>query len=139
VPSNAARPGRRRLLRLVGVGVVGLAVGIGATLAVHGLGGRSGRAASVQRLDLPAAGAARPAPAGGKVGPLRAGTARAAVRRFIQAGAGGDLAAAYGLLDRAGRRRYRRWPASSGPRPTGPRSPPSGSGPRAAPATARPR
>jgi hypothetical protein len=106
VPSNAARPGRRRLLRLVGVGVVGLAVGIGATLAVHGLGGRSGRAASVQRLDLPAAGAARPAPAGGRVGPVRAGTARAAVRRFLQAGAGGDLAAAHGLLDRAGRRRY---------------------------------
>jgi hypothetical protein len=110
VPSNAARPGRRRLLRLVGVGVVGIAVGVGATLAVHGPGGRSGRAASVQRLDLPAAasGPARSGPAGGAeaVAPVRAGTARAAVRRFLQAGAGGDLAAAYGLLDRAGRKRY---------------------------------
>ena len=95
MPSNAARPGRRRLLRLVGVGVVGLAVGVGAILAVHGLGDRSGRAGSVQRLDLPApAGAARPAPAGGKVGPVRAGTARSAVRRFLQAGAGGRHAAA---------------------------------------------
>jgi hypothetical protein len=109
VPSNAARPGRRRLLRLVGVGVVGIAVGVGATLAVHGLGGGSGRAASVRRLDLPAAAGAGPANrsmAGGAAGPVPAGTARAAVRRFLQAGAGGDLAAAYGLLDWAGRRRY---------------------------------
>jgi hypothetical protein len=110
VPSSAARPGRRRLLRVVGVGVVGVAVGVGATLAVHGLGGGSDHAASVRRLDLPAAaaGAAAPAPAGGTgaAGPVRAGTARAAVRRFLQAGADGDPAAAYGLLDPAGLRRY---------------------------------
>jgi hypothetical protein len=106
VPSNAARPGRRRLLRLVGVGVAGIAVGVGATLAVHGLGGGAGRAASVQRLDLPAAAGAGPANLAVAAGPVRAGTARAAVRRFLQAGAGGDLAAAYGLLDRAGRKRY---------------------------------
>jgi len=110
VPSSAARPGRRRLLRVVGVGVVGVAVGVGATLAVHGLGGGSDHAASVRRLDLPAAaaGAAAPAPAGGTgaAGPVRAGTARAAVRRFLRAGAAGDHAVAYGLLDRAGRRRY---------------------------------
>jgi hypothetical protein len=121
VPSSAARPGRRRLLRVLGVGVVGVAVGVGATLAVHGLGGGSDRAASVRRLDLPAAaaGAAAPASAGGPTttekrvpgpwtgaaGPVRAGTARAAVRRFLQAGAD-DLAAAYGLLDPAGLRRY---------------------------------
>jgi len=110
VPSSAARPGRRRLLRVVGVGVVGVAVGVGATLAVHGLGGGSDHAASVRRLDLPAAaaGAAAPAPAGGTgaAGPVRAGTARAAVRRFLRAGAAGNHAVAYGLLDRAGRRRY---------------------------------
>ena len=57
MPLPAARPDRRRLLRVVGVGVVGIAVGVGATLAAHGLGGRAERAASVQRLDLPAAGA----------------------------------------------------------------------------------
>jgi len=38
--------------------------------------------------------------------PVRAGTARAAVRRFLQASADGDLAVAYGLLDRAGVKRY---------------------------------
>ena len=35
-----------------------------------------------------------------------AGTARAAVQRFLQAGADGDFAVAYGLLDQAGRKRY---------------------------------
>jgi hypothetical protein len=107
VPSTAARPDRRRLLRVAGVGLVGIAVGVGATLAVHGLGGRTERAASVQRLDLPAAAApAAPAgPAGGQA-PVRAGSARAAVQRFLEAGAGGDFEVAYGLLDQAGRRRY---------------------------------
>jgi hypothetical protein len=108
VPVAAARP-RRRLLRLAGAGVAGIAVGVGVTLAAAGLGGGADRAASVQRLDLPA-GVAAPAPAargGGDAGaPVRAGSARAAVRRFLQAGADGDLAVAYGLLDRAGRRRY---------------------------------
>jgi hypothetical protein len=80
-------------------------------VAVDGLGGRrADRPASVQRLALPAA-----APAGGtatgagrdaEVAPVRAGTARAAVRRFLQAGADGDPAVAYGLLDRAGVERY---------------------------------
>jgi hypothetical protein len=97
VPLHAARPARR-LLRLAGIGVLGIAVGVGATLAAHRAGGRPALAASVQRLDLPAAAS--------KAAPVRAGTARAAVRRFLQAGAGGDLAVAYGLLDRAGLRRY---------------------------------
>ena len=109
MPVYSARPDPRRLLRLAGIGVLGIAVGVGATLAVHGAGGRPERAASVQRLDLPAgaakAGAAGPARAGA-VAPVRAGTARAAVRRFLQAGAAGDLDVAYGLLDRAGRTRY---------------------------------
>jgi hypothetical protein len=116
VPSNAARPHRRRLLRVAGVGLAGLALGAGATLAVHGLGGRPRPAASVQRLDLPGAtpgaagvGPAGAAAAGGKAAAPAAGaagTARAAVRRFLQAGAAGDLEVAYGLLDEAGRRRY---------------------------------
>jgi hypothetical protein len=110
VPLTAARPGRRRLLRLAGAGVVGIAVGVGATLALHGLGDTD-RAASVRRLDLPAA-AAPAAPAGTPAGraaavaPVRAGSARAAVGRYLRAGAAGDLEAAYGLLDRAGQRRY---------------------------------
>ena len=107
MPVIAARPDRRRLLRLVGVGVVGIAVGVGATLALHGPGG-GGRGASVQRLDLPAAAApaaSRPG-AGAPAAAVRAGSARAAVRRFLQAGAAGDLDVAYGLLDRAGHTRY---------------------------------
>ena len=109
MPLFAARPDRRRLLRLAGAGVLGLAVGVGATLAVHGLGGRPERAASVQRLALPAGAApAASSEGGGAVAatPVTAGTARAAVRRFLQASADGDLAVAYGLLDRAGRERY---------------------------------
>ena len=107
MPLPAARPDRRRLLRVVGVGVVGIAVGVGATLAAHGLGGRAERAASVQRLDLPAAGApAAAAPGGDRAAPVRAGSARAAVQRFLEARADGDVAVAYGLLDQAGQKRY---------------------------------
>jgi hypothetical protein len=98
VPLFAARPDRRRLLRLAGAGVLGLAVGVGATLAVHGLGGRPERAASVQRLDLPAGAAPAATPEGGgravAAAPVRAGSARAAVRRYLQAGADDDLAIA---------------------------------------------
>jgi hypothetical protein len=95
---------------VAGIGALGIALGVGATLAVDGLGGagRAERAASVRRLDLPAgvpSSADRPA-GPGAAAPVRAGTARAAVRRFLQAGADGDPAVAYGLLDRAGLRRY---------------------------------
>ena len=104
----SARPGRLRLLRVVGVGVAGIAVGVGVTLAAHGLGGGAERAASVQRLDLPAGPAptAAQGPGGAAAAPVPAGSARATVRRYLQAGADGDLAIAYGLLDEAGRRRY---------------------------------
>jgi hypothetical protein len=111
VPVVPARPGRR-LLRVAGVGVAGIAVGVGVTLAAHGLGGGADRAASVRRLDLPAGVAAPAAPAAEGPGdaeasaPVRAGSARAAVRRFLQAAADGDFAVAHGLLDRTGRRRY---------------------------------
>jgi hypothetical protein len=110
VPWTVARPAPRRLLRVAGIGALGIALGVGATLAVDGLGGagRAGRAASVRRLDLPtgaAPAAARPAEAVAAA-PTRAGSARAAVRRFLEAGAAGDHAVAYGLLDRAGHRRY---------------------------------
>ena len=107
MPGTAVRPDRRRLLRVVGVGVAGIAVGVGVTLAAAGLGGGAGRAASVQRLDLPAAAPAAAVPGGaGTAAPVPAGSARAAVRRFLQAGADGDFAVAYDLLDQAGRRRY---------------------------------
>jgi hypothetical protein len=109
VPVTAARPDRRRLLRVIGVGLVGIAVGVGATLAAHSLGGTAERAASVRRLDLPADGVAPAAQAPGEAtasAPVRAGSARAAVRRFLEAGADGELAVAYGLLDRAGRQRH---------------------------------
>jgi hypothetical protein len=90
------------------VAAAGIVLGAGLVLAGHGLGGRGDRAASVQRLDLPGAvQAGLPEPAAAPAGrPVRAGTARAAVRRFLQAGAAGDLATAHGLLDEAGRRRY---------------------------------
>jgi hypothetical protein len=116
VPVVAARPDRRRLLRLAGAGLLGIAVGVGATLALaaHGAGDGPRPAASVRRLDLPSGGAPAGPAAGSMAGdgraeavaPVRAGTARAAVRRFLKASADGDLALAYGLLDRAGVRRY---------------------------------
>jgi hypothetical protein len=110
VPAAPARPDRRRLLLLAAAGVLGLAVGVGATLAASGLGDRPRPAASVQRLDLPAGTTGAVTAEGGgqaaAVAPVRAGTARAAVRRFLQASADGDPEVAYGLLDRAGLRRY---------------------------------
>jgi hypothetical protein len=113
VPSMSPRP--RRLLHVVGVGALGLAVGIGATLAVGGLRGGGDPVASVQRLDLPAT-PATTAAAGrdgaGDVRPVVAGTARAAVQRFLKAIAREDFTGAYRLLDAAARSRYRsaaRW------------------------------
>jgi len=98
----------RTSLQAVGVGALGLAVGIGATLAVNGLRGGGDPVASVQRLDLPATPAA--AAAGGKgadeARPVVAGTARAAVQRFLKATARQDFTGAYRLLDAAGRKRY---------------------------------
>jgi hypothetical protein len=106
VPVLPPRP--RHLVHVVGVGALGLAVGIGATLAVHGLRGGGDPVASVQRLDLPAATAAtKPAdPGAAAPRPVVAGTARAAVQRFLNAAARQDFTAAYRLLDRDGRRRY---------------------------------
>ena len=105
MPFPPSRPGR--LVQVLGVGALGLAVGIGATLAVNGLRGGGDPVASVQRLDLPATPAA--AAAGGKgadeAGPV-AGTARAAVQRFLKATAREDFTGAYRLLDAAGRKRY---------------------------------
>jgi hypothetical protein len=109
----AGIPPRRRgavrtSLQILGVGALGLAVGIGATLAISGLRGSGGPVASVQRLDLPATPAttAPPSKAADEARPVVAGTARAAVQRFLKATAREDFTAAYRLLDTAGRKRY---------------------------------
>jgi hypothetical protein len=107
VPVLSLRPDRR-LLWLVAVGAVGLAVGVTTTVVSGGPGGGAEPVASVRRLDLPGG------PAEGRVDadaapaarPVVAGSARAAVQRFLKAAAGQDHATAYGLLDRAGRKRY---------------------------------
>jgi hypothetical protein len=106
VPFLPSRP--RRLMQVVGVGALGLAVGVGATLAVGGLRGGGDPVASVQRLDLPATPATTaPASTGAdQASPVVAGTARAAVQRFLKATARQDFTAAYRLLDAAGRKRY---------------------------------
>jgi hypothetical protein len=122
VPFLPARPGHLRTLRIVGVGALGLAVGIGATLAVNGLRGDGDPVASVQRLDLPATPAA-PAPSASteaEAEPVAAGTARAAVERFLEATARGDFDGAYRLLDEPSRRRYpsaARWTRAQADRP----------------------
>ena len=107
MPFPPSRPGR--LVQVLGVGALGLAVGIGATLAVNGLRGGGDPVASVQRLDLPTTPSAS-APADGKgadeAKPVVAGTARAAVQRFLKATAREDFTGAYRLLDAAGRKRY---------------------------------
>jgi hypothetical protein len=105
VPSPFPLPAR--LVRVAAVGALGLAVGVGATVAVAGLRGQPDTVASVQRLDLPGQ-AAEPAPRpdDGTARPVAAGTARAAVERFLKAVAREDHATSYGLLDHAGRKRY---------------------------------
>ena len=95
-----------RLLRVAAVGALGLAIGVGATVAVSGLRRQSESVASVQRLDLPGQAEAAQRPDDGTARPVVAGTARAAVERFLEATARQDHATAYGLLDRAGRKRY---------------------------------
>jgi hypothetical protein len=104
--ASRRRDAARAWLQVVGVGALGLAVGIGATLAVSGLRGGGDPVASVQRLDLPATPATTAATATGEAAPVVAGTARAAVQRFLKATARQDFTAAYRLLDAAGRRRY---------------------------------
>jgi hypothetical protein len=104
VPSPFPLPGR--LVRVAAVGALGLAVGVGATVAVSGLRGQPDAVASVQRLDLPGQAAEAAPPDDGTARPVVAGTARAAVERFLKAAAREDHETSYGLLDRAGRKRY---------------------------------
>jgi hypothetical protein len=89
VPVVPARPGRR-LLRVAGVGMAGIAVGVGVTLAAHGLGGGADRAASVQRLDLPAGVAASAAPAAEAPGDAEASAPSRSGGPAARAAAGGS-------------------------------------------------
>ena len=93
------------LARKIGIGVLGLALGLGAAVAVGVHRHSDERAASVQRLTLPAGNAqAATAPAQlGSTRPVAAGSAREAVQRFFDALARGDLATSYNLLDQASR------------------------------------
>jgi len=85
--------------------VLGLAVGLGVAAVLQPHESGSSAPASVQRLDLPASSAAGPPPANftPAAQPPATGSAREAVQRFLAARAGGDLAAAFGQLDRASR------------------------------------
>jgi hypothetical protein len=88
--------------------VLGLAVGLGVAAVLQPHESGSSAPASVQRLDLPASSAAGPPPANftPAAQPPATGSAREAVQRFLAARAGGDLAAAFGQLDRASRARF---------------------------------
>lgn len=117
VPARTAR-----LAATVGVGVLGLALGLGAAVAVRGHTD-GGQPASVQRLTLPAgnaqAGTAAAATELGPTIPVAAGSAREAVQRFFEALARGDFATSYGLLDQASQARYgsvARWTAAQAQR-----------------------
>jgi hypothetical protein len=112
-----------RPLVAVGTALLGLAVGVGAVLAVQHLGRRDPAAApSVQHLDLP--GGPATATTAAPLAPVKARSPTAAVGTFLYAAERGDFATTFGLLDRAGRRRYRSvaaWTAAQADRwqPTG--------------------
>ncbi|HEV8648074.1 MAG TPA: hypothetical protein VG276_01450, partial [Actinomycetes bacterium] len=95
-----------RLLRNLGVGMLGLAVGVGAALVLRDPG-RPAPTPSVQRLNLPRgpveATVAERAQARRPVAP---GSAEAAAQLFLWAAARGETLATYDLLDRAGHARY---------------------------------
>ena len=94
-----------RVLRDLTIGVVGVTLGLAVAAATRG-GGHRSAAASVRRLDLPAASVTAAPPADVQPAHVAAGSAAAAVRQFLQAKARSDSAVSYGLLDRASRARY---------------------------------
>lgn len=121
MPSTSTNPPAKNagsLARNVVVGMLGLALGLGGTLAAVALvraDDREGqrqeaRPASVQRLELPGSPTGQqqgPQATGvGKSRPVAAGSAREAVQGFFQALARGDFDASYGLLDKTGRQRF---------------------------------
>jgi hypothetical protein len=97
----------RRLAFVLGIGVAGLAVGIGVAAVVNRAPAADRPAPSVQRLDLSYAPEGTQAPAGPAAKPVVANSAAEAVQRFLDANAKQDFATSFGLLDKAGRERVK--------------------------------
>lgn len=115
MPFKLAQPTHGGIPRALLAVALGLAIGLGAALALqrHHDGRRAaGQPASVSRLPpgIGGAGASAAAPAAGPRVAVPSGpttrSGRAAVEAFLAARARGDDAAAFGQLDRAGRTRY---------------------------------
>jgi hypothetical protein len=107
-----------RPVQVAVIAVVGLALGVGGTVAITAAsGGRDGGQASVARLDLPgspavAAGATpldasgTEAPTAPPGSPVRPGSARAALQALLAAHADGKFERGWALLDAASRSEY---------------------------------
>ena len=92
----------------LGIGVAGLALGIGAAVVLHRGSPAPVATPSVQRLDLPGApvGAPSPAPTAGRGRAAAPGSAGAALKQFLEATARQDFATSFELLDKASRDRW---------------------------------
>ena len=103
-------PNPTRRLAL-GIGVAGLALGVGAAVVLQRGSSTPAPIPSVQRLDLPGApvgsGGSAPATPERASRPAAPGSAGAALRLFLDANAKGDFASSYRLLDKAGRDRWK--------------------------------
>jgi hypothetical protein len=97
-----------RLLRELAIAALGIAVGLGVAVVVGGGDSRPSGQASVQRLDLPSPPGSSTRPAEPAATPIPARSPQATLQAFLQAQARGDFGTSYGLLDRAGHRRYDR-------------------------------
>lgn len=115
MPFRLAKSTHARMPRALLAAVLGLAIGLGAALALqrHHDGRRAaGQPASVSRLPpgIGGAGASAAAPAADPRAAAPSGpttrSGRAAVEAFLAARTRGDAAAAFGQLDRAGRTHY---------------------------------
>ena len=92
----------RRLALVLGIGVAGLAVGVGVAAVANREPAQSRPAPSVQRLDLSNFPEGEQAPAAAAK-PVAANSAAEAVQRFLGANAEQDFATSFGLLDKASR------------------------------------
>jgi hypothetical protein len=117
------RPGISRISRrqaiVLGIGVAGLAVGVGVAALANRPPATPRPTASVQHLDLSyhPEGTQAPAPA---AKPVAAGSASEAVQRFLRANAKLDRATSFALLDQASRKAYgsvAAWTAAQADRP----------------------
>jgi hypothetical protein len=115
LPFKLAKRTHARMPRVLLVAVLGLAIGLGAALALqrqHDGRRAAGQPASVSRLPpgVGGAGASAAAPVAGPQAAAPSGptmrSGRAAVEAFLAARARGDAAGAFAQLDRAGRTHY---------------------------------